>query len=54
MIGKSGIGKVAYGKRAIAFIAKGARVVWQAVRSCFGAGFWRNEKPWDNNEGWKN
>lgn len=32
----------------------GARLVWQAVRSCFGAGWWNNGKPWDNTEGWKN
>lgn len=35
-------------------IYKGARLVWTAVRSCFGAGFWVNEKPWLNNESWKN
>lgn len=29
-------------------------VVWQAIRSCFGSGFWVNKKPWLNNEGWKN
>lgn len=30
------------------------RLIWQAVRSCFGAGFWNNNKPWYNDEGWKN
>ena len=30
------------------------RLVWQAVRSCFGSGRWINIKPWLNNEGWKN
>ena len=29
-------------------------VVWQAVRSCFGSGIWVNEKPWINDEAWKN
>lgn len=28
--------------------------LWQAVRSCFGSGFWVNEKPWINDEAWKN
>lgn len=30
------------------------RIVWQAVRSCFGAGHWRNDKPWLNDEAWRN
>ena len=29
-------------------------ILWQAVRSCFGSGIWINEKPWLNNEVWKN
>lgn len=43
-----------HGKRAIAAIYKGTKLVWQAIRSCFGNGFWINKKPWINNEGWKN
>lgn len=42
------------GNRAISAIYKGTRLVWQAVRSCFGSGAWRNDKPWINDEGWKN
>lgn len=30
------------------------RMVWQAIRSCFGRGFWTNKMPWKNNDGWKN
>lgn len=45
---------VYYGEKAINTIMKGSRLVWQAIRSCFGAGYWVNEKPWINNEGWKN
>lgn len=29
-------------------------ILWQAVRSCFGSGIWVNEKPWINDEIWKN
>lgn len=29
-------------------------VIWQAVRSCFGSGIWVSEKPWINDETWKN
>ena len=35
-------------------VYKGAKLVWTAVRSCFGAGFWLNDKPWLNEEAWKN
>lgn len=30
------------------------RIVWQAIRSCFGSGMWLNEKPWINDEMWVN
>jgi hypothetical protein len=30
------------------------RMVWQAIRSCFGRGFWTNKMPWRNADGWKN
>jgi hypothetical protein len=30
------------------------KILWQAVRSCFGSGGWVNEKPWINGEVWKN
>lgn len=40
--------------KGITAIYAGARLVWQAVRSCFGGGWWNNAKPWDNAEGWKN
>lgn len=41
-------------ERPIGAIYKGSKLVWQAIRSCFGKGFWNNEKPWNNEEGWKN
>lgn len=43
-----------YGKKAISTVRYGTRLVWQAIRSCFGGGGWINEKPWLNDEGWKN
>lgn len=36
------------------FIGGAWRNVWQAIRSCFGRGFWNNQKPWSNTDGWKN
>ena len=32
-------------------------LLWSAIReafSAFGAGFWQNDKPWSNDDGWKN
>lgn len=43
-----------YAERAIAYVYKGTMLVWQAIRSCFGNGYWDNSKPWDNNDGWMN
>lgn len=48
------ITSINFGGQAIDAIYQGARLVWQAVRSCFGAGFWANEKPWIDSAGWKN
>lgn len=38
----------------ISAVYKGAKLVWQSVRSCFGSGFWVNQKGWINQESWKN
>lgn len=42
------------GNKALQSIYRGAILIWQAIRSCFGSGFWINEKPWVNDEPWKN
>lgn len=36
------------------FLEGAWRNVWEFIRSCFGRGFWANEKPWNNADGWKN
>lgn len=38
----------------ISVIYKSGKIIWQAIRSCLGSGFWVNEKGWINDEGWKN
>lgn len=38
----------------IAEVYKNSALLWQSIRSCFGKGFWINDKPWDNKDGWKN
>ena len=40
--------------RPLAAVYHGLRLVWMAVRSCFGSGVWVSEKPWLGNESWKN
>lgn len=48
------ITSVNYGSRAVNAIYDGARLIWEAVRSCFGKGFWINKHPWENKDAWKN
>ena len=41
------------GTKAIEAVYKGAVLIWQAVSSCFGAGYWDNEKGWRAADGWR-
>ena len=42
--------------RAIAAVYKGLRLVWvgEGTWSCFGKGYWINDKPWVDTDAWKN
>lgn len=40
--------------KSVQAVYRGLYLVWLAVRSCFGSGVWINEKPWLNDETWKN
>lgn len=42
------------GRNALAAVYQGLRLVWIAVRSCFGSGIWVRQKPWLGSEKWKN
>lgn len=53
-IGKKEISAVYVGRKVITAVYEGLHIVWQAVRSCFGRGWWINDKPWLNNDAWKN
>lgn len=48
------ITSVNYGEKAVTAIYKGARLVWEAIRSCFGKGYWIDEHSWNNTDTWKN
>lgn len=52
--GKKEITLVQLGTKIVTQIYLGTKLVWEAVRSCFGAGYWKNDAPWSNIEGWKN
>lgn len=30
------------------------KVVWQALRGCFGSGQWENGEAWENEQEWNN
>lgn len=42
------------GTKAIEAVYKGAVLIWEAVSSCFGSGFWINGRPWTNTDAWSN
>lgn len=50
--GGKDITAVHVGKRALSAVYAGVRLVWTAISSCFGSGFWRNDTPWSQTDGW--
>lgn len=42
-----------YGDKAISSVYYGLRLVWEAIRSCFGKGCWVEGKPWVESDAWK-
>lgn len=40
--------------RIIAAVYQGTKLVWQAVRSCFGSGVWINKYTWKNQDVYRN
>jgi hypothetical protein len=41
------------GTKAVQIVYRGVKLVWQAIRSCFGKGSWDDELPWDDEDTWK-
>lgn len=50
--GKS-VTSIMTGGKMLSAIWKAGHLVWMAVRSCFGSGIWRPDKPWLDDEKWK-
>ena len=40
------------GKRALSALYAGARLVWSAISSCFGLGYWKGDEPWNGLDAW--
>ena len=38
----------------IMVLYRGATVIWEAINSCFGRGYWIDTKGWVNKDGWRN
>jgi hypothetical protein len=53
-IGKDKVEYLYIGKQAVGQLYYGATLIYEAIRSCFGRGFWRNNKAWINKESWRN
>lgn len=47
------IDDIRHDNQVIVYVYKGLQLVWQAVNSCFGAGFWDRTKGWSRTDGWK-
>ena len=41
-----------YGAKAVSAVYYGTKLVWEAISSCFGSGYWIGEKPWKSEDVW--
>lgn len=55
MLGYNGkrISRIMINGKVVSALWLGAKKIYEAVRSCFGAGFWRGDKPWVGSDAWK-
>ncbi len=42
-----------HAEKVITAVYHGVRLVWQAIRSCFGSGVWIEEYPWLDEDAWR-
>ena len=53
-VNKKEINQIFCNNKAIMVLYRGTVVVWEAINSCFGRGYWINTKGWVNKDGWRN
>lgn len=53
-IGKKDVSQLYIGKKTVVAVYRGLNLVWEAITSCFGSGWWINDRQWKNDEAWKN
>lgn len=56
MLHKDGhnIGGIFYDNKIITKVYKGTTLVWQLIKSCFGAGYWISRNSWKGSDSWRN
>ena len=42
------------GNTPIVEMYRGKHLIYQAIRSCFGNGYWVSDKPWISSDVWRN
>jgi len=42
------------GPKVVAAVYQGLKLLWQFIKSCFGRGYWINDKMWSNTDAWAN
>ena len=52
-LGDREIAQIFLGNGVVAAIDLGAKLVWTAITSCFGSGWWIDDAPWRDDEAWK-
>lgn len=52
-ISEDTINITAFDKKILKVVYRG-KIVWDPIRSCFGSGYWINDRSWSNSDGWKN
>lgn len=52
-IGDKQVSQFYVGTKAVAALYIGARLVWEAVSSCFGSGVWISARPWKGTDAWR-
>lgn len=42
------------GPKVISAVYQGLKLLWQYIKSCFGRGYWINDKMWSDRDAWAN